>query len=138
MKKLTRDRVVPIISASVSWLIFAMIGSGLPSLPKFARRRRSRARRFLARIEQLIDQVLFNSTVPSQEMRHEQFGKRRLIVDGTRMMVAFSRRSDHAFVIDAVTVAIRTRLASQASFAEEIDRVPKLRPRLPSLARKRR
>jgi hypothetical protein len=28
MKKLTRDRVVPIISASVSWLIFAMIGSG--------------------------------------------------------------------------------------------------------------
>src|SRR5476651_1998520 len=28
MKKLTRDRVVPIISASVSWLIFAMIGTG--------------------------------------------------------------------------------------------------------------
>jgi hypothetical protein len=28
MKKLTRDRVVPIISANVSWLIFAMIGSG--------------------------------------------------------------------------------------------------------------
>ncbi len=36
MKKLTRDRVVPIISASVSWLIFVMIGSGLSSLPKFA------------------------------------------------------------------------------------------------------
>jgi hypothetical protein len=32
MKKLTWDRVVPIISASVSWLIFAMIGSGLASL----------------------------------------------------------------------------------------------------------
>jgi hypothetical protein len=31
--------VVPIISASVSWLIFAMTGSGLPSLPKFAIRR---------------------------------------------------------------------------------------------------
>jgi hypothetical protein len=28
MKKLTRDRVVPIISASVSWLIFAISGSG--------------------------------------------------------------------------------------------------------------
>src|SRR5687767_7651708 len=28
MKKLTRERVVPIISASVSWLILAMIGSG--------------------------------------------------------------------------------------------------------------
>ena len=44
MKKLTRDRVVPIISASVSWLIFAMIGSGLPSLPKFANRRSARSR----------------------------------------------------------------------------------------------
>jgi len=28
MKKLARGRVVPIISASVSWLTFAMIGSG--------------------------------------------------------------------------------------------------------------
>ena len=46
MKKLTRDRVVPIISASVSWLIFAIIGSGLPSLPKFASSRSRRARRF--------------------------------------------------------------------------------------------
>ena len=36
MKKLTRDRVVPIISASISWLNFPTIGSGLPSLPKFA------------------------------------------------------------------------------------------------------
>src|SRR5258706_7374627 len=48
MKKLTRDRVVPIISASVSWLIFAMIGSGRPSLPKFGSRgRTSGDRRFL-------------------------------------------------------------------------------------------
>jgi hypothetical protein len=46
MKKLTRDRVVPIISASVSWLTLAMTDSGFPSLPKFASNRRSRARRF--------------------------------------------------------------------------------------------
>ena len=46
MKALTRDLVVPIISASVSWLIFAMTGSGLPSLPKFAIRRSTLARRF--------------------------------------------------------------------------------------------
>jgi hypothetical protein len=37
MKKLTRDRVAPIISARVSWLIFAISGSGRLSLPKFAR-----------------------------------------------------------------------------------------------------
>ena len=40
MKWLTRERVVPIISASVSWLTLAMIGSGLPSLPKLANKRR--------------------------------------------------------------------------------------------------
>jgi hypothetical protein len=36
----------PIISASVSWLIFAIIGSGAPSLPKFANSRSKRASRF--------------------------------------------------------------------------------------------
>ena len=46
MKKLTRERVVPIISARVSWLTFAMTGSGRPSLPKFASKRRVLARRF--------------------------------------------------------------------------------------------
>ena len=37
---------MPIISASVSWPIFAMIGSGRLSLPKFARSRSIRASRF--------------------------------------------------------------------------------------------
>ena len=46
IKKLTRERVVPIISARVSWLILAISGSGFPSLPKFANSRRSRASRF--------------------------------------------------------------------------------------------
>ena len=46
MKWLTRERVVPIISASVSWLIFATIGSGLPSLPKLASSNSTRASRF--------------------------------------------------------------------------------------------
>ena len=45
-KWLTRYRVVPTISASVSWPILVGIGSGRPSLPKFASNRRSRARRF--------------------------------------------------------------------------------------------
>src|SRR6266404_3786436 len=33
-----------------------------------------------ARIKQLVDQVLFNSTVPSQQIRHEQFRKVWLIM----------------------------------------------------------
>ena len=46
MKKLTRDRVVPIISASVSWLILGITGSGVPALPKFANSKSRRASRF--------------------------------------------------------------------------------------------
>jgi hypothetical protein len=45
MKKRTRERVVP-ISASVSWLIFAITGSGFAYLPKLANSRSIRARRF--------------------------------------------------------------------------------------------
>jgi hypothetical protein len=45
MNKLTRDRVVPTMSASVFWLIFGMTASGFPSLPKFASSRSIRARR---------------------------------------------------------------------------------------------
>jgi hypothetical protein len=46
MKKLTLERVVPMISASISWLIFGITGSGFPSLPKLARRRSTRASLF--------------------------------------------------------------------------------------------
>jgi hypothetical protein len=46
MKTLTRGRVVPMISASISWLIGVVIGCGPPSWPKFASRRSVRASRF--------------------------------------------------------------------------------------------
>jgi hypothetical protein len=46
MKKLTRERVVPIMSASVSWLILGMTASGLPSFPKWAINSSIRASRF--------------------------------------------------------------------------------------------
>lgn len=36
MKRLTRDRVVPTISASVYWLISAMTSSSLPAFPQRA------------------------------------------------------------------------------------------------------
>ena len=36
MKKLTRERVVPMIAASVSWLILGTTGFGCPGFPKFA------------------------------------------------------------------------------------------------------
>src|SRR5580658_6934668 len=46
MKKLTRDRVVPIISASVSWVIFGINASGSPALPNSAINKRILASRF--------------------------------------------------------------------------------------------
>ena len=46
MNPLIRGRVVPTISARISWLIFGMTGSVFPSLPKRASSKRTRARRF--------------------------------------------------------------------------------------------
>lgn len=46
IKKLMRDRVVPTISAKVSWLMLAITGSGLLSFPKWASKRSTRANRF--------------------------------------------------------------------------------------------
>ena len=46
MKKLIRDRVVPIMSASVSWLILGITVSGALSLPNCASSNRARASRF--------------------------------------------------------------------------------------------
>ena len=46
MKKVTRGRVVPTISDNVSCMIFVAMGSGLPSLPKFASSKSVRAKRF--------------------------------------------------------------------------------------------
>jgi hypothetical protein len=43
---LTRERVVPTIFASVSWLTLAMTFCGLPSFPKFANSSKARASRF--------------------------------------------------------------------------------------------
>ena len=46
MKWVTRDCVVPMLSASVCSLTEAVIGCGPPSLPKFARRSSVLASRF--------------------------------------------------------------------------------------------
>jgi len=128
MKKLTRDRVVPIISASVSWLIFAMIGSGLASLPKFANSSSSRARRFLAGIEELIHQVLFNSDSPGQKMRDKNLGKPGLVTehaDDARFLQphdhALRHRRDRRYAPWLAGQApsrefVRARIATTASF----------------------
>jgi hypothetical protein len=80
MKKLTRDRVVPIIFASVSWLIFAMTGSGSTFLAKIRQQKKGPCQALLARIEQLIDQILVNPDGARQEVREEHLGKGRFLM----------------------------------------------------------
>jgi hypothetical protein len=64
-----------IISASVSWLIVATIGSGRPSLPKFANW--ARAKRFS------LTKSAVNPDGARQGMRNEHLGKARLVVENT-------------------------------------------------------
>jgi hypothetical protein len=57
MKKLTRDRVVPIISARVSCVIFGISVSGSPGLPNSAINNRILANRFSLELKELIDKI---------------------------------------------------------------------------------
>ena len=117
MKVLTRDRVVPTISASVSWLT-AITGSGFPSLPNCAIKRSTLAQTLLARIEELIDQILLDPSVASQNVRHEHLRELRLFVE----------HAHDCHLIEPHDDAVRhrhgrrqsQRLASQATLAEEI------------------
>src|ERR1700719_3985502 len=81
MKVLTRERVVPTISASVSWLILAITGSGFPSLPKLAISKSTLARRFSLELKRLIDQVLLDACIPRQDVCHEDFCELRLVAE---------------------------------------------------------
>src|ERR1700751_1287901 len=62
-------------------VIFAKKKSDSPTsgpVAKFTNRTHHQGEAFLARIEQLIDQALFDPDGPTQKMRDEHFGKRRL------------------------------------------------------------
>jgi len=77
MKVFMRGRVVPTISASVSWLIFVVIGCAAPALPKLASRRSVRASRFSL---ELVGEILLDAAVAGQQMGHEEFGEGRLVM----------------------------------------------------------
>jgi hypothetical protein len=60
---------VPIISANVSWLIFAITGSGLAFLAKVRQQQEQPGKTLFARIEQLIDKVCFDAESSAKKMR---------------------------------------------------------------------
>jgi hypothetical protein len=68
MKKLTLERVVPTISASVSWLIFGITSSGLPSFPEVGHQEQHPCQALLAGAEELVHQIFFNANVSEEQM----------------------------------------------------------------------
>jgi hypothetical protein len=71
---------MPIISASVSWLILAAMGSGLPSFPKLAISRSTRGQSLLGRIEELIHEVFLDPRAPSQNVGEKHLRERGLVM----------------------------------------------------------
>ena len=101
MKKLIRERVVPTISARVSWQIAGMaFGSPLPK----SRQQQQRARQpLLARIEELVHQVLFDADIARQHVRQEALPERRLRVKDLlhlRFLDDQERRCHRAVAVD--------------------------------------
>ena len=80
MKKLTRDRVVPIISARDSCVICGIIVSGSPGSPNSAINNRIRGKPFFAGVEKLIDEIGLSSHTTGEQKLQEQIGKGVLFV----------------------------------------------------------
>jgi hypothetical protein len=72
MKKLTRERVVPAISASDSGLILGITTSGFVVLAEMRQQKKYSGQPLLAGVEQLVHQVRFIANVERQQVRDEQ------------------------------------------------------------------
>jgi hypothetical protein len=121
---------VPIISASISWLYFPRLAPAF--LPcRSLRGAGGAGRGALARIEQLIDQVLFNPAVPGQPDTTSTV--RKIPADrGWWRAWSPSQASDHAIIIDRPRGCDTQGMAVQTSFAEKWPG-PRLRPPLLAL-----
>ena len=93
MKKLTRDRVVPIISASISC---DTLGSTFVRMAwrAIAREQQQSARQsFLAGVEELVDQILFDSDVSRQHISDEAVGELVFLVEHANHLLLLNRRA---------------------------------------------
>ena len=86
MKKLTRDRVVPIISARVSCDIFG-ITSRLAGLAELRHQEQNPRQPLLAGVEELIDQIGLGAHAARQQKLEEQVGELVLFVDDAEHLV---------------------------------------------------
>ena len=75
MKRFTRERVVPMVSASISCDILGRTLLGLVVLSIPGEQQKSASQPFLGRVEQLIDEVCLNADVPGQHIRDKAVGE---------------------------------------------------------------
>jgi hypothetical protein len=80
MKKLTRDRVVPTISARVSCVMGGMKGFRFTRLTKFGHQQENSRQTLFAGVEKLIDKIGLGSHTPGQQEFQEHFGEGMLLV----------------------------------------------------------
>ena len=80
IKKLTRERVVPTISARVSWEIFGISDSGCARLAEFGHQQKDSRQALLAGVEELIDQIGLGAHAAREQKLQEQVGERMFLV----------------------------------------------------------
>ena len=105
MKKFTRERVAPIISASVSCEIFGSVrwGFGLA----VARQQQQRpGEPLFAGVEELIDEIRFDADVPGQHVGDEAVRRTSGSSWSSRTIASFSMTST---VLAAIAVAVPMR-----------------------------
>jgi hypothetical protein len=90
MKKLTRDRVVPTISARVSCVMFEISDSGSPGLPYSAINKKNSRQALFAGVEKLINKVGLDSHAAGQKKRHEEVGDGMLLVHHTQHLISLN------------------------------------------------
>src|SRR6266851_3107353 len=118
MRKLTRVRVVPIISASISCDTLGTIFLRLGFLAVASKQQKSPSQPFLAGVKKLIDQIFLDPDVPRKNVRHEAVGERMLRAENAHHLVFFddqySRGRNRGGRPHANT------LTSQASLTKEV------------------
>ena len=118
MNMLTRDRVVPTISRERLLADLRYDRLRLSLLAEIRHQQEHPRQTLLARIEKLIDQVLLDSGVPRQQVRHEHLGKLRLVVEHAHDGRLFDPHDD-AFRHRRDRRQAQ-RLSGQAALAEEV------------------
>jgi hypothetical protein len=130
MKKFTRDRVVPTISASVVCEIGGTARTGFVVLAVPRQQQERPGQPFLAGVEQLVDQVLLDPDVSCQQVGNEPIGHGVLRVEQRHHL--FLVHKEDAAVGGGVGRTHTHRLSCQAAFAEELADVEHRHDRFPA------